>query len=814
MRIVGVVLVGFVVAVSLTGCGNDCGKGTTKNGGECVVNAVTCAPGTTLVDGQCVAGITGCGPFTRFDSANGRCVPSDAVCGSGTQLDESTGNCVPSSEVRCGAGTIQVGTTCVVEPSVLCPSGEVDLGDGCVPGGFVQLIHNSPDPAAAEVGIFINGVRFVHTAGAISNDRVAYRTSTRFLPFPVGDLHVVVTDPAAADDSAPLVDTTVTVTSGSRSALVVGGVINPGAFSGVVQPLAMTTIASALGSSDLADPAGTFRLGIFHGAPDTAALGFVSVLDTVGVSLLYGELGGYFVLPAGVRAFDAQVGDVSLTAFQTSSGGGPFAAPGGFSAGSAAIALASGFTTSQATAPDRTFAMVAALPEGGVTPLLDTAARFQLAHAAVDAGNVAVFVNHVQQVADWPFHAATPFFAVPSGMPFSLAIAPANGAEDDAVIVRESELVAGEVISAIAASATLGAGPNAAERLIVVPALTSTASSTTFSAAVVHAVADAGTVILRDADGNPVGSSSAIAFAQATGYTEVAAGTVAFDLFSAAGPATRLLSAQSSASGAFSAPTGLAAGRTVLIVATGLAADLHLFGLTPQGEFVELDRAVRVQFINAVQAREASTVDLFVNGSSLQTAWPFRSALAYHTYPTLNDTLPVGLQPAGDAALRITRNVDFSAVAGDLVYVVTLLGARANGITNDLYVYPTPGRESSPNPTEVSVNNFNGLSDLEPFDIISAASGALLFDDCDYATYGRNGSIQLTPDAYVFQIADPIPDLPLIQYYAVDVDMTALAGQAIVVLETGFNAPGPGEPSFAAIAVFPNGNVVTLPPTP
>ncbi len=813
MKLLGFAAVGVAMfaVMTLEGCGKDCGRGTKKNNGECVVTELTCAEGTTLIEGQCVAGITGCGPYTRYDIATGSCVPSSEVCGNNTQLDEATGTCVPASEVTCGTGTIREGNTCVVEPSALCPAGEVDVGAGCVPGGYVQIIHNSPDPAAAEVGIYLNGTRYVNVAGPISNNRVAFRAATRFLPFAAGSVRVAVTAPGATDDSSPLVDATANVTAGSRVALVVSGVADPSTFTGTVQPLSIESM-TAIAASDVSDAAGTFRLAFFQGAPDATTVTMTNARSGATVDVAYGDGSAYQTLTAGVHPFDA-TGPSSehYGAFQTSASGTSQAAPAGFAAGRAGIALASGFVTTQASAPANTFRVGVALPEGGALRILDVAARVQAVHAAADAGNVALYVNHVQLFTSWPFRSATPFRTVPAGVPFTVGVAAAGDGEADAVITYEGTLAPGDVFAFVATSATAGAGASAAERHVLVPAMTSSSSSTTFSAAVVHAIADAGAVILRDADGNPVGSPTPITFAHATGYSDVTAGMVAFDFFSAAGPETRLTSVQSSSGATLPAPAGIAAGRATLIVASGLTADFGLYAVTAEGQFAELDRAVRVQFINAVSAREAPSVDLLVNGTPLQTAFAFRGATAYRSYPLLNDVLPVAVQPAGDATLRVSRDIDFTSVPGDLIYVVTLLGARANAVNNDLYIFPTPGRESATSASQVAVNNFNGMADLSPFDINSAADGALLFDDCGYATYGRVGSIALAATTYLVQLSDPDSSPPFIQYQAFDLDLTSRAGQAMVLLETGFQSPGSGEPAFAAIAVWPDGTVETLP---
>lgn len=169
----------------------------------------------------------------------------------------------------------------------------------------LQLIHASPDPAAAEVDVYVND-------GLLLDD-FAYLNGSPFVTIPSGaDLAADITAADAADNSSPVYSQTID-----------GSVITPGST--------WVAIASGLVGDDLMIRAGEAAegavsdevgLNIFHGVPGAPAVDVTAEQQSVDLAtdLAFGEFSGLFY------AADADI-DVELW---VSSSGDPladFAAP-------------------------------------------------------------------------------------------------------------------------------------------------------------------------------------------------------------------------------------------------------------------------------------------------------------------------------------------------------------------------------------------------------------------------------------------------------------------------------------------------------
>ncbi|REK05534.1 MAG: DUF4397 domain-containing protein [Planctomycetota bacterium] len=121
----------------------------------------------------------------------------------------------------------------------------------------LQVVHNSPYEAAAEVDVYVND--------ALLLDDFAYGTATPFVTVPSGvNLKIDITAPDAADNSSPVFTTNAVLAADTNYVAIAAG-----------DPLgvgpAFTIAVSDLGRQTAANPANA-EFFVFHGAPDAPAV--------------------------------------------------------------------------------------------------------------------------------------------------------------------------------------------------------------------------------------------------------------------------------------------------------------------------------------------------------------------------------------------------------------------------------------------------------------------------------------------------------------------------------------------------------------
>ena len=239
------------------------------------------------------------------------------------------------------------------------PDGTTVLLDAVTEDGManVQIIHNSPDPAAASVDIFVNG--------ELTLPGVEFRTATPFLELP-GDTPLdIVVSPEDAGIEAGIEFEGVEFTSGWSYYVVATGVLDPSAFAdnpdGVDTGFFLDVIPNASTTSADEDE---FEFIIYHGSPDApavdvAARGVAQLAD--GFSYTdYTE--DYINVPAGEYIIDifAAGGDQPLVSFD---------ADVSTLGGSTGVILASGFLNPAANNDGPAFGGIVVLPDGNVIEL-------------------------------------------------------------------------------------------------------------------------------------------------------------------------------------------------------------------------------------------------------------------------------------------------------------------------------------------------------------------------------------------------------------------------------------------------------------
>ncbi|WP_179862141.1 DUF4397 domain-containing protein [Longibacter salinarum] len=312
----------------------------------------------------------------------------------------------------------------------------------------VQIIHNSPDPDASTVDIYIEELDGTPVTDIQDVD---FRTATGFLSLAPGDYNIFVAGPQSTGSGDAIVGPVqVTLAAGMNYTVVANGVLTPGDFSdgGTGNSLGFTLDVAADARPTVDSQDGDVEIRAVHGSPDAPTVdvlagGAVFVNDAA-----YNAITGYANAGAGPVTLEVTPGndnstvvasfDVDLTGF----------------ADETLTVVASGFLTpgNQTPSPVAPFTLIAVDAEGNVIDL--GAARVQIIHNAPDpaAETVDIYVDGELAPAldDFAFRSATPFIDLNSGVR-SVAVAPGNSTGvGDAIATFDLQVEANASLAIIA----------------------------------------------------------------------------------------------------------------------------------------------------------------------------------------------------------------------------------------------------------------------------------------------------------------------------------------------------------------------------
>ena len=296
-----------------------------------------------------------------------------------------------------------------------------------VSGSFanLQIIHNSPDPAASSVDIFVNGEEF--------RTGVDFRSATAFTTVPAGVELSIEIAPADAGIENALPAIPVTLTEGENYIAVASGVLDPSGFADATgNDFSLEVFNPA--QTEASDPAKVDLL-VQHGSPDapavdiyleqigsdTPAIGNLSYPDFVGYTAIDPNNEVIGIAGAGgdvLAEFSAPLSTLNLS-------------------GSSLTVLASGFFNDANVTDGNAFGLIAVTADGTVLelePFVPTA-ELQIVHNSPDptVSSVDIFVNDELTYAGVNFRDATPFGLVPAGVELSIEIAPAGAGIENAL---------------------------------------------------------------------------------------------------------------------------------------------------------------------------------------------------------------------------------------------------------------------------------------------------------------------------------------------------------------------------------------------
>ncbi len=417
---------------------------------------------------------------------------------------------------------------------------------------MVQVIHASPDPAAAVVDVWVEGQE------SPLLDDFEFKSATPYTALPAGvalNIGIAAGDSTSYDDSLKTWEG-VEFDVDSENVVIAHGLVSPTGDQPALDLL--VTPGKSAPTDDASD-----ELKVAHTSPDAPTVDIVpnNSTDNTIPDLAYGAAIGYLPVPNGILLADVVVSETGARAasFQTPE----------LTGGSTWVVLATGFLSP----PDDdspAFGLTAVSNDGTVVDL-QLAARAQVIHAspAAAADPVDLYLNDSALLEDVPFRASTGFITVPSTVPLKWDVVPAGGTLDDSVATATLNLDPGATVSAAAVGDgadedfAIAAKDDAQEMAMS----TEADASTVVDITVLHASPDAPAV-----DVGVTGALDAIAadltFGKFTvGYFEADAADVNVIINN---------DDQSTEIGTFAAPLGSLGGSAITVVATGYAA--------PEGE--------------------------------------------------------------------------------------------------------------------------------------------------------------------------------------------------------------------------------------
>jgi hypothetical protein len=293
------------------------------------------------------------------------------------------------------------------------------FGNASAQTARVKVIHNSPDLAAAEVDVYLNG--------GILLDDFAFRTATPFIDAPAGTPITIVVAPGTSSSAdEDLYTLTTTLAANETYIIVANGIVSTAGYS-PLQPFQLTVFSGARENASETD---TVDMLVMHGSPDAPTVDVVETSVPVGTiinDISYPEFGdAYLELIPGDYTID--ITDASGTTVVAS-----YLAPleSLELQGQALTVLASGFLNPAANSNGPAFGLWAVTGDGEELielPLANQTARVKVIHNAADlaAQEVDVYLNGEILLDNFAFRTATPFIDAPANQEISIDIAPGD----------------------------------------------------------------------------------------------------------------------------------------------------------------------------------------------------------------------------------------------------------------------------------------------------------------------------------------------------------------------------------------------------
>jgi len=656
----------------------------------------------------------------------------------------------------------------------------------------VQIIHNSADPSAELVDVYVNG--------DLTLEDFAFRTATPFTDLPAGEALTITVTVAGEPIGDGVEFSGITLDENETYYVVATGVLDPTGFAdnpdGVATDFTLDVIPGALQASS--DPT-QIEVFIYHGATDAPAVDVVARdVATLASNLAYTDISPLITVPEGLFFLEVNPAGTT-TPVET------FVWNATGLAGEAGIALASGFLDPASNNNGEALGVLTVLPSGD-TQLLETEAEVDLSIADARAkgtdGLIIVEGIVTRTLGDFTYiqdETAGITIRQTSG-DFNDAvaggtIAPGTRIEIAGVTsefrqlfqINEGDLATWSVLEQdvtlpdpvqLTLSDIAAGGETYEAQLVSVSDITlDPAGDTNFNAETTYSIID-------DTD-----QSNAVSFrVPNAGDTELDGTPIAenIDFTGVVGQFD------------FDDP----------------ASGYQLMGIL-ETDVTDLDAivgpAANLQIIHNSPDPAVASVDIYVNGDIFLENVDFRTATPF-TEVQAGVDLNIQIAPAGadlqDAVgpitVNLTEDVNYVAVASGVLDDTQFTGAAEFS----LEVF-SPGKITSDDPAMVDVNIHHGSPDAPAVDIFLTQTGDTpAVENLAYPDF--TGYVPLDPVDEVIGVAGTGGEV-LVEFAAPLADLD-LEGTALTVLASGFfdeaNATEGNE--FALLAVLPNGTALVL----
>ena len=680
----------------------------------------------------------------------------------------------------------------------------------------LQVIHNSADPAASSVDIYVNG-------NLTLND-FAFREATPFITVPSGVvLNIGVAPGNSTSVNDTLVNVPVTLMMNQRYVAIASGVLNPNSFAS--NPNAVSTGFQLILADNIRNMSmnpNEVDLKVLHGATDAPT---VDVLAQ-GVGILvdnatYTDFTPYFSVPAGDYLLDITPGNNNTTVVAT------FSAELNSLGGGAAIVFASGFLDPSQNQNGEAFGLFAALPNGTVVTLNKVGtARLQIIHNAADpaAASVDVYVNGALLLNDFNFRTATPFIDVNSGQTLNIGIAPSTSTSvNDTLVNIPVVLNDGGTYVAVAngvlnpsSFAVNPEGISTGFQLLLFDGMQEASlNGSSVDLAVLHGATDAPAVDVYAR--NVAQLIDSITYTSLQGYLSVPANDYLLDITA---------SNSSSIIATYFAPlSGLSGGAAVVFASGFLTPSANqngeafgLFAALPDGTVLQLNDTSnsRLQVIHNSADPAAASVDVYVNGGLLLDNFAFRTATPFIDVPS-GVTLNIGIAPGNSTSINDTLvNIPVVLANGDSYVAIAsgVLSPSSFDVNPDgrptgfQLLLQNEMRESSLSGTDVDFRVVHGATDAPTVDVVAVGAGVIV----DNAAYTDITAYISVPSAlYTLQVTPGNNNSVIVAEYVAD--LSTLGGGSAVVFASGFLSPGTNQngAAFGLFAALVDGTVIQFP---
>ncbi|MCH8557193.1 MAG: DUF4397 domain-containing protein [Balneolia bacterium] len=309
-----------------------------------------------------------------------------------------------------------------------------------VPSASIQIIHNSADPAVAEVDIYVNGDLFL--------SEVPFRGATPFVELATDVTYDIVVTPAGASINDGFSFEDIALEAGESYYVVATGVVDPSNFAD--NPDAVETgffLDIIPGARSAAEEVSNFDFKIYHGATDAPAVDVIARdVATLAEGVSYtGFTPEYLSVPAAEYIIDVNVAGTETTAASFDLDLSPLG-------GSTSLVLASGFLDPSANQDGESFALIAVLTDGTVAvfePITEDEpgmASVQIIHNSADpaVALVDIYVNGDMFLPDVPFRGATGFVDLSADITYDIVVTPAGASIEEGFSFEGIELEEGE----------------------------------------------------------------------------------------------------------------------------------------------------------------------------------------------------------------------------------------------------------------------------------------------------------------------------------------------------------------------------------